>query len=58
MDEPLDQLKNPFPHPLVRPMFYLYGFSLESSLAKRCLRTHGRILRYTKYQFDWEPGKS
>ena len=27
----------------------LYAFSVESILAKRCVRTHGRILRYTKH---------
>ena len=30
-------------------MFYLDSFSVKSILAKRCMHTHGRILRYTKY---------
>ena len=30
-------------------MFYPNAFSVESTLAKRCVHTHGRILRYTKY---------
>ena len=37
-----------------RDVPYPYAFSVKSILAKRCVCTHGRILRCTKYG----PGKS
>ena len=34
---------------LCQGMFYSDAFSVKSILAKRCMLTHGRILKYTKY---------
>ena len=38
-------------------MLYPQAFAAESILAKKCMRTRGRILRYIP-NIDCEPGKS